>query len=285
MAGPILCSYCSTSFEYVPDGESLLATCPHCGKQNTVAGLGNTQRLQLMRNVPTLAGTRSCPKCRTQIERDAHICIRCGYNLVTGQTLPAVRKFPWRGVGKLLAGLILLLVLVFAWPRWGVRTPAGRSALETPVPAGAPAEPAAPPAVAVVPVPVPAPPAPPAPAPESTSRSDFDQKRIQAIPAFRQRLDETMPLWKPGDQVDLRLKTGRILHATLKYVGRGTNRMAVVATGEGKRVLYYKDLDRDTRLHLDVRYREDYIRYSLNLPPTAGDNSTVNNPPKQGKAP
>lgn len=276
MAGPILCSYCSTSFEYVPDGESLLATCPHCGKQNTVAGLGNTQRLRLMRDVPTLAGTRSCPKCRTQIERDAHICIRCGYNLVTGQTLQAIRKFPWRGVGKLLAGLILLAGLACAWLHWGNRIPALRVA---------PAEPAAPPAVAAVPVPAPAPPAPPAPAPENTSRSDFDQKRIQAIPAFRQRLDETMPLWKPGDQVDLRLKTGRILHATLKYVGRGTNRMAVVATGEGKRVLYYKDLDRDSRLHLDVRYREDYIRYSLNLPPTAGDNSKVNNPPKQGKAP
>ena len=78
-----------------------------------------------------------------------------------------------------------------------------------------------------------------------------------------------MPLWTPGDDVELRLKTGRIIHATLKYAGRGTNRMVVVATEQGKRILYYKDLDRDSRLRLDVHFREEYIRYTLNLPPAA----------------
>jgi hypothetical protein len=72
--------------------------------------------------------------------------------------------------------------------------------------------------------------------------------------------------------VELRLKTGRILRGQLKtYAGKGTNRMAIVATENETSFIYLHQLDVDTRVRMDPLVRENFIRRQLNLPPVAPD--------------
>ena len=111
MSTTIKCSFCNQSFEFDNSSGSLLATCPHCSKQNSVAvHSSTTQRLHILRNAPSLVGGKPCPECAALIEPDAVICVHCGYNVATGKIQPSLRVSSARK-RRILIGVGLLLLL------------------------------------------------------------------------------------------------------------------------------------------------------------------------------
>lgn len=257
----VKCTFCNQSFDFDAGGRSLLATCPNCGRQTVVAAPGHTtQRLQILRNAPALDGGKPCPKCKAQIPRDAEICVHCGLTFSTGKSLKPGRMFGWRTPWLLLGLALLLVALAVAGYRLWPATEPERALPELVTPPIAPEMPselAVRPEAAV-------PPPPPA-----DELDDFEVRKARAADTYRQKLNEDVPLYRQGDQVELRLKTGRIMRGTLVLAGQGTNRVAILETGDGKTIIPYEKMDRNSRIRFDGKYREDYIRRTLKLPPAA----------------
>ncbi len=271
MPVPIKCMFCDQTFDFDNSTGSLLATCPRCGKQNTAAvPSGMTQRLRLLRNAPTSAGGKPCPKCKAQIELDAAICVHCGCDLATGRKTHGARiaagRKKWIGLG------VAVLLLMAAGVIYSRRPPAAPAIPPVEVP---PAVSAPPPVEPAAPLPaepqVRPPAAPPAP-PQMDARALFEAQKAKEEQLYRQKLGKTAPLYKLKDSVELRRKNGQIVRGTLLFVGRGTNRIVIVATEEGKAILPMKDLDGKTRIQLDPQARENHIRDRLNLQTPAPTN-------------
>lgn len=266
MSVQVKCAFCNRLFDFDESGGTLLAACPNCGRQNTVARpSGTVPHLHVRRDAPTLAGGKPCPRCQAMLAPDAVACHHCGFVFAGrhwARGLPLLRA-AWLLIG--LAGL--LVVGTIAFNRW--RLPAKTAAVPPAPPAQtAPAETPAVPAAIPSADDHPVPPVVETPSPPpDDDHARLEAQKALAEKAFRSRLDETMPLYQNQDQVELRLKTGRIIHGTLVLAGRGTNRVAVLETDEGKSIIGYADMDRDSRLRLDIKYREQYTRRMLRLPP------------------
>lgn len=240
MAGSVTCSYCGQPFAVDGAGGSLLATCPHCGKQNTgVAAAGMTQPLQILHDAPNLRAGGPCPKCQTLIPAGDTVCVRCGYNLATHRKTKGVRPASGRKAWPVVAAAILLFIAAAAIHK---RPP------EAPEPA----------------------------APEPAGLAE---QKARAEQVFRQKLDETLPLHAPEDPVDLRRSNGQVVRGTLlRFAGNGTNRLALVATEEGTSLVPVAELDPPSRLRLDPDFRDRYVRRMLNLP-SAGTAQPENGAP------
>ena len=285
---PIKCSFCDQTFDFDSSSGILLADCPHCGKQNTVgAPSGAAKEMTIQHDAPSLAGGRPCPSCKTPIERNAVLCIHCGYNLATGKKVSG----SWLAVNQKLLTLIGVGLVVVAlaaayalWPEAAAPPPPA-----APATASAPAAPEAPaavPAATNVPAEPAPPPPPPAPTPEelaaqqaeaeraaiaaqqaqaAAERAEFDAKKARAEQTFRQQLDAREPLYQINETVELRRKNGIIDKGTLtSFAGTGTGRVALVATARGEVGVPLNLLDNASRRRVDPEYREAFVRHVLN---------------------
>ncbi len=295
----IKCSFCDQSFDFDSSSGGLLADCPHCGKQNTVAaGSGAAKDLTVQRDAPNLSGGRPCPSCKTQIARDAVLCIHCGYNLVTrqkaggGSWFAANQKLVFLGGGALVVMAAATAFLFWPEPALPPPPPVAPAAPAAVQPAPPPAAPAVPVAVAAetnVPAQPVEPPPPPGPTPEELAaqqaeaervalaaqaeaeRLAFEAKKAQAEKNLRLQLDSREPLHKLNDAVQLRRKNGVLHKGTLqRFSGAGTNRVAIVITATGEVEVPLTSLDPSSRRRMDADFREAFIQHLLStkLPST-----------------
>ena len=285
---PIKCSFCDQTFDFDSSSGILLADCPHCGKQNTVgAPSGAAKEMTIQHDAPSLAGGRPCPSCKTPIERNAVLCIHCGYNLATGKKVSG----SWLAVNQklltLIGGGLVVVALAAAYALWPeAAAPPPPAAPATASAPAAPEAPAAVPAATNVPAEPAPPPPPPAPTPEelaaqqaeaeraaiaaqqaqaAAERAEFDAKKARAEQTFRQQLDAREPLYQINETVELRRKNGIIDKGTLtSFVGTGTGRVALVATARGEVGVPLNLLDNASRRRVDPEYREAFVRHVLN---------------------
>ena len=289
----IKCSFCDQPFDFDSSSGGLLADCPHCGKQNTVAaGSGAAKDLSVQRDAPNLSGGRPCPSCKTQIARDAVLCIHCGYNLVTrqkvgaGSWFAANQKLVFLGGGALV--VMALAAAFLFWPEPALPPPplvdpAPPVAVQPAPPPVASATPVAAAAETNTPAPPVAPPPPPGPTPEELAaqqaeaqraalaaqaeaeRLAFEAKKAQAEKNLRLQLATREPLYAQNEPVELRRKNGVVDKGTLSgFAGTGTNRVALVATGTGEVGVPLVSLDLPSRRRLDPEFREAFIQHLLN---------------------
>ena len=292
----IKCSFCDQPFDFDSSSGGLLADCPHCGKQNTIAaGSSAAKDLTVQRDAPNLSGGRPCPSCKTQIARDAVLCIHCGYNLVTrqkvgsGSWFAANQKLVFLGGGALV--VMALAAAFLFWPEPALPPPVAPAAPVAAVPPPSPPAAAVPVAAAAetnVPAQPVEPPPPPGPTPEELAaqqaeterlalaaqaeaeRSAFEAKKAQAEKNLRLQLDTREPLHKLNDAVELRRKNGVLNKGTLqRFSGTGTNRVAVVVTATGEIEVPLVSLDPSSRRRMDADFREAFIQHVLStkLPP------------------
>ncbi len=285
----VKCAFCDQPFDFDRAQESLLADCPHCKKQNTIfISTTPSKDIRIQRDAPNLSGSKICPSCKSTIGRDAVLCIRCGHDFKTGKKIVKPSWFS-QHKGIVLASsagfLVVIVALTFIfWPKSlpppiAPITPplAAQPPPTTPPPPAAPA-PTPPVAQAVVPPPsktTPPPPPPPTPAQRAakqaeTDRAIFEAKKRQAEQKLRQQLDAGKPMQKVGTTVELRRKNGVIDKGTFQgFAGTGTNRVAVLVSPTKKSGVPLVALDPDSRIRLDLEYREAFIRHLLNNPQPA----------------
>lgn len=247
--------------------------------------------MEIQRDTPTLAGVKPCPSCKAQIEKDAVLCIHCGYNLATGQKIAgdswfaANKKLVYLGGGGLL---VVALAAVYAFrPESDAPPPFVPSAAPVTVQPAAPATP--PPAVESAPAAeaeTPSEPEAPAePTPEELAaqqaeaerlareaeeariqaeRAEFEAKKLQAEQTLRQQLETREPMYVLGDEVELRRRNGVIHKGELqRFAGAGDDRVAVVATSVGEIGVPLVTLDPPSRRRMDRDYREAFIAHVL----------------------
>lgn len=284
----IKCSFCSQPFDFDSSSGILLADCPHCGKQNTVAApTGEAKNLTVQRDAPTLAGAMQCPSCKAKVSKGDILCVNCGYNFATRQKAAgAPRKnlavLLGIGLGVLVAGAAYLFWPEADAPPPGV-VPAAEPVPMTPAPAvseiAAPPEtPAAAPAPVVPNAPAgtntpaaaePAPP--PGPTPEEIAaqkaaeeRAAFAEKKFQAEQDLRLQLDTREPLYAQNELVELRRKNGVVNKGTFSGLsGTGTNRVALIATASGEIGIPLAVLDPASRCRVDPEFREAFIQHLM----------------------
>lgn len=285
---PIKCSFCDQVFDFDSSSGILLVDCPHCGKQNTVvAPSGAAKEMTIQHDAPSLAGGRPCPSCKASIERNAVLCIHCGYNLATGKKVSGGWLAANAKLATLIGGGLVVVALAAAYALWP-ETPAPPPPAAPPI-ASAPAAPEAPaavPAASPAPAEPATPPPPPAPTPEelaaqqaeaeraavaaqqaqaAAERAEFEAKKARAEQTFRQQLDAREPLYKINEAVELRRKNGILDKGTLtSFSGTGTGRVALVATALGEVGVPLNLLDNASRRRVDPEYREAFIRHVLN---------------------
>lgn len=286
------CTFCGQMFDYDSSSEEPKAECPHCGKSNTVElAAPPPPELTIQHDSPTLAGVKTCPTCKAQIERDAVLCIHCGTHLVTGQKaggpnwLAAHRRLAgWIG-GALVMGAVALGTML--WPEADVPPRSVSSVPADPQPvAPPPAQPAPPaepePELALTPTAsqtaveaVVTPPPPPKPTAAelaaeqaaqqaAAERAAFAQKKFAAEQSFRFELDNREPLYVTNELMELRRRDGMLNKGTLSgFAGTGTNRVVLVDTPNGEISVPLIVLDGPTRRRLDPDYREAFIQHVM----------------------
>lgn len=290
----IKCALCGKTFDHDASSLGQTAECPHCGKENKLAPPAPpAPKPQVVHDAPTLAGVKSCPACKAQIEADAVLCIHCGYNLATKQKIAGKNWFAEnRKLVSLAGGGLVVLALGLAylfWPEPDAPPPfvpsAAAPAAVQPVPvvpasapaaAPAPAPTEAPAAVPVAAAPLAAapaepaaPPPPPGPTPEELAaqkaeaeRLAAEEKKFETEQNLRIQLDARQPLYGTNEQVELRRKTGVLHTGTLSgFAGTGTNRVALVATPLGEIGVPLVSLDPASRCRLDPEFREVYLQH------------------------
>ena len=295
------CKFCQQPFEYDNSGEGPAVDCPHCGKSNEVAPPASraAKEMTVQHDAPTLAGGKTCPSCKTQVERPAVLCIHCGYNFTTKKKaggdnwFAANRKLAFLAVGG-IAGLAAAAAFLF-WPEPELPPPALVSTANEP--AAVPPAPPAPAEPAVLAPPEPSsatptasaetsapaesaePPPPPTPTPEELAAQKaeterlareaelaaFEAKKFDAEQNLRIQLDLREPLYQQNELVELRRKNGILDKGTLTgFAGTGTGRVALVATATGEVGVPLVALDTDSRRRLDPEYREAFIQHLMN---------------------
>jgi hypothetical protein len=260
--------------------------------------------MDIQRGSPTLAGVKPCPSCKAQIEKDAVLCIHCGYNLATGQKvageswLAANKKLVFLAGGGIAVLLVVLAALFLFTPEPPPPPPPFvPSAAPVAVLPAAPAtpEPSAESAPVAEEKPAPEPEAPADPTPEELAaqqaeaerlareaeeariqaeRAEFEAKKVQAEQSLREQLESREPMFKLGDEVELRRRNGVVHKGELqRFSGTGTDRVAVVATAVGEIGVPLVTLDPPSRRRMDRDYREAFIAHMLStkLPDPATD--------------
>lgn len=280
MSAQMKCPFCDEPFDADSSAGRLSVTCPHCGKATVVgsAAANAHPHLRVLRDAPSLMGSKACPRCQAPIEADAVICVHCGYNLASGKQTHGAGAFP---LGKRLVQLGVFAVLILAacaiyGQRSKIASLAGQwRTAETPAKPDA-AQPAAPDVRSPDAEPVAPPPDAgsqtiPSGTPAKSDRADLEPGNARREEALRRKLDAAAPLRKPGDNVDLRRKNGQVVAGTLLgLAGDGTAR---IATSAGEIRIELAALDQPSRLGIDSGYREEYVRRAL-----AATNATVRSP-------
>ncbi len=251
--------------------------------------------MDIQRNAPNLSGAKPCPSCKAQVARDAVLCIQCGYNFATGQSMAPGGWFAANQKTVLLAAAGLVAIALAAayalWPEPPPPPPPAAPAAAAVTPAAEPAELTPAPA----PEPVAEPDTPAEPTPEeiaarqaeeerlareaeearlAAERAAFEAKKAEAELTLRQQLETREPMHKLGDVVELRRRNGVIHKGELeRFSGTGTERVAVVATAMGEIGVPLVTLDPPSRRRMDRDYREAFIAHMLStkLPEPAAE--------------
>ena len=252
--------------------------------------------MEIQHDAPTLAGVKPCPSCKAQIERDAVLCIHCGYNLASGQKIAKINGIAAnRNLIVLGGGALVVMILAAAFLFWPESDQPPPPAAPAPAPVASPPPPAVVPEPNATPAPVLSePPPPPSPSPEEIAaqkaeeerlareaeaerlqaeRAAFEAKKAQAEQALRRQMEIREPLHKLGDTVELRRKNGFIQKGELqRFSGTGTNRVAVVATATGEIGIPHVTLDPPSRRRMDPNYHEAYKQHVMSTrgPATPG---------------
>ena len=107
---------------------------------------------------------------------------------------------------------------------------------------------------------------PPGPVPEYAETQQAETERMAQVAeqALRRQLDESEPLYKINETVELRRTNGFIDKGTLtSFSGTGTGRVALVATPTHEIGVPLESLDSASRRRLDPDFREAYIAHRL----------------------
>lgn len=297
----VKCSFCDQPFDFDSSSGILMADCPHCGKQNTVAAPSDAAKnLTVQHDAPNLSGSKDCPACQASVARSAVICIQCGYNFTTRQKAGGES---WLSANKnlvaLLGGGALVLALGLGYLLWPAAEPPPPPFIpEADAPAAAKPAPAAPvPAAAATNAAATATNEPPKPtkaelaaqkaeaeraekaakaeaerlvleAQAEAERAAFEARKFEAEQNLRLQLDTQAPLYQTNENVELRRKTGIFDKGTLtSFSGTGTGRVALVATPAGEIGIPLVALDTPSRLRLDPEFREAYIQHRMSTLP------------------
>jgi phage FluMu protein Com len=303
----IKCSFCDQAFDFDSSSGILMADCPHCGKQNTVAApAGAAPELSIQRDAPNLSGAKTCPSCKAQVARDAVLCVNCGFNLKTGRKAGGDGWFAAnKNLVLLLGGGLIALALglgYLLWPETEAPPPpfvptAESAAAKSAKPAVEPPAPATPAEPAVATNAVAETNAPPPPTKEELAaqkaeakrlaleaeaeakrlaleaqaeaeRAAFEAKKFEAEQNLRLQLDTQAPLYQTNENVELRRKNGVVDKGTLtSFSGTGTGRVVLVATPVGEIGVPLILMDTPSRLRLDPEYREAYIQHRMSTLP------------------
>lgn len=214
--------------------------------------------MEIQRNAPDLLGAKPCPSCQKPVERNATLCVHCGYDMATGKKTAGAG----RGTAKpFIAVMVLIVVMGLAvaaavvWRR-AEKAPDARRTFEPLAPAATPAA------------------APEEPA--ATERRIFDAKKAEAEATFRRQLDEREPLYQVNDKVELRRKNGLVDKGTLMGIsGVGAARVAIVATATSEIGVPLMSLDNVSRRRVDALYRDAFIQHMLSMDATGPDDKPV----------
>ena len=236
MVVQIKCAFCGTPFVFDASGKAPTVDCPHCGKSNPAAA-------------PT--GTTS-PKpyapCENHVapqQRAGEECECCGNTrwIVT------------------IGAAFLLLVAITAFL---FRPKPENSIPVAPIAAPAVAKPTPPSPTTVETSAQPVPSSGPVSEEIATQKAEADHVEQEAEQALRQQLDESEPLYKINETVELRRTNGFIDKGTLtSFSGTGTGRVALVATPTHEIGVPLESLDSSSRRRLDPDFREAYIAHRL----------------------
>jgi len=227
--------------------------------------------------------TRTCPNCGAVIPEDAVLCVNCGYDLRTGRPVAPRRSFAAAGIiAGVAAGLVVGGAVGFLLGRKSVsgaeRTvsaervspvsrPAGTSypeGAEETAAAAAGAEPAAATTGTATRAAGLAEEARAAQEGEEVGQRMSAAERDRLRERIRQRLEAWLakryPPFEKDGQADLRLKSG-IVHRG-RFLGVKQDVVVIVKAGKPME-LPLADLDRPSRLRVDMSYRRKYLESAV----------------------
>ncbi|HOE00480.1 MAG: zinc ribbon domain-containing protein [Kiritimatiellia bacterium] len=273
------CTSCGQAFDHDSSSGETFAECPHCNHANALPAAAEPPKPTVLHNAPNLVGTRPCPSCKAPLDREAILCVNCGFNLQTRKKTSGAKP----NFGLLLAiGLILVLMvggIIYLLqpadtppPPVFTLEPAKVTTLAAPSQPAASAEAVTAPAE---PTPAPAIEAPPAPPPKPTAEELAAQKAVEEEAAFRAKkaqaeqnlrlqLASREPPYQLNDAVELRRKNGVVVRGTFSgYGGTGPDRVILLATPTGEIGIPLNQLDPPSRRRVDPEYREAFIQHVL----------------------
>lgn len=267
------CGNCGHSFEVGDDLAGLIAACPGCGTQLSVPlPAGRLQRKPALRvkHEQVVSGGRRCPSCGATMAADAILCVQCGFNVETGESVGARSQRP----------------RVFQWVLWGVGlvilAGLGRALYHQRAGSGAAGPQVVPPPVrekarpenAAAPQ-VPAATAVAAVQPAVSTQAEAEAKaemarqeelRLQAKmeqeyrAVLTERVNQRYPVFTLGETSVLRRANG-LVH---RGVYAGVKQDTVVIFADKQRVeVPLKALDQASRLRCDPLFRKQLIDYQV----------------------
>lgn len=279
----VTCDVCGQEFDVPADQAGRTVKCVRCEAAVAVPFLDAevsepTPKLRIKRDTPIGGGPiKTCPQCSTKADADAAICVSCGFDFRTGRKLQEAGK---SSHALVLVGVGVLSLLALGVAIWAVTTilgmlgfigqdettPAQPPAQEEQAPEPIPVErieepedepvmePA--PVIEEIPEPEPIDPA----VLEEQKRMEEERKRLAEEAAVRRRLtdqlDERFPLYRRGDEVELRQLNGFVHRGTLVSV---QGKQALVVFEDLRAVVNVEELDRDSRMRIDPEYRRRMI--------------------------
>ncbi len=278
---PVTCDVCGQQFDVPADLAGRTVKCVRCETAVSVPFLDAdvsepTPKLRIKRDTPVGGGpTKTCPQCSAQADADAAICVACGFDFRTGKKL----RDPGKSSNALvLLGVGALSLLALGVAVWAVTTILGMLGIvgqDETAPVQPPAQVEPPPGaipVEVVEEPeeedMPGPVVEEAPEPEpidpaileEQKRIEEERQRLADEQAVRRRLTETLderfPLFKRGDEVELRQLNGFVHRGTLVSV---QGNQALVVFEDLRAVVNIEELDRDSRMRIDPDFRRRMI--------------------------
>ena len=242
-------------------------------------------------DVETEVPNKQCPKCNAGVPGDAVLCVQCGYDFRSGAVLKTATGLPHTIaviVGVVVsvivaAAAIVILINVFRGNDEPVPVVPATPAEEAPGEAAAPvpahialpdeAVPERPEIADPDPEPLndvePEPTATPddseevpalAPAEEATEAVDPLVQEEEFRHALRVSLDERVPPYQIGDEVELRRMNGFVHRGELVAIRDG---VAMVVDGEIRERVPVNELDRDSRLLVDQEFRDRLVESRL----------------------
>lgn len=219
------------------------------------------------------ASESRCPSCGAGLPDGAVLCVQCGYDIRSGRRVD--EEAAPRANPLMIAGVALLVAVAVGLVAWRILASDTSTVSTSSVPVVATSAP--PPAAAPVPVePVASVPSPGPAVAQSTGTvfavAEVPTNEVPAPPvldpavveaeqrvAVIEQLDQMVPLYEAGDEVELRLTNGLVQRGA--FVSRSEQALVVQVSSNQTRTLEFILLDRGSRVRSDPQYRTRYIDF------------------------